>query len=436
MINLSNAGQVQLTALTIPDESVGEEPLVVPAVAPTYLVPSLRGKLLVEGTTHVCKGVWALSDDHHSLEGQTSEFEFKLVKPSPDNTRAFPVNGKYQGYFYLKQPPPLKSSLKIEDKDMNISFTEKENGEYAIDGEGSNKFGKFSLRGTLSADGSVQMYRIYVAKPIIVKRQGSGAATPTSARKRPLEAGTNTPSAAIAIDTSRTRKKSNLGDDHIVGDAFSPRSSEPVGSPRASRLSQHLLKCSEMLKEIVKQPQSVWFMEPVDPIKLNIPDYPLIVKEPMDFGTIRANLERNFYSGPEAFAEHVRLVFKNALTYNQLRDHPVHIAAREMSSKFEERYRLLLSQLGLNYEADAGVPSTKKSKGPRLSTSYAAPKSRQAYSHSPGPRSTDVFLPPPLDNSAHHLAEMQRRMEEMRNEIMKLRTEVKQNELRIGATNA
>jgi hypothetical protein len=29
------------------------------------------------------------------------------------------------------------------------------------------------------------------------------------------------------------------------------------------------------------------FLEPVDPIKLNIPDYLDIIKKPMDFGTIK-----------------------------------------------------------------------------------------------------------------------------------------------------
>jgi hypothetical protein len=450
-----------LTALQIPDDGPVDDtasttsaapPPQAPSMPPTYLVPSLRGKLAIEGTTHVCKGVWALSDDYHGKEGQTSDFEFRLVKPSPDNVRAFPMNGKYHGFFFLKQPPPLKSSLKIEDKDMTITFTQTVNGEYAVQGDGSNKFGKFTLTGTLKPDGTAQMYRMYVSKPVLPKRSGSisGPATPgTTVRKRPLEAESPRP---VPVDAARTRKRPNFGDE-MTPAAFSPRATSAselaaAATPRAPRLPPHLIKCNEILKEMLKQPQSVWFLEPVDPVKLNIPDYPLIVKHPMDLGTIKANLEGNVYSGPEGFAEHIRLVFKNALAYNQMRDHPVHIAAREMSSKFEEKYRLLLSQLGLNASSDAAVtPSSKKGapKTPRLSSggggggggvgNYGA-KNRAALSSVAGPRTTDVFLPPPLDSSAHHLAEMQRRMEEMHNEIMKLRTEVKQNELRIGASSS
>jgi hypothetical protein len=437
---------------TTKDESQPAVPPLAP-ITPTYLVPSLRGRLSIEGITHVCRGVWALSDDHHDQPGQTSDFEFRLVKPAPDNARAFPMNGKYHGFFMLKQPPPLKSSIKIEDKDMMINFAETTNGEFSIDGEGSNKFGKFSLRGTLFPDGRVQMYRVYLSKPVVPKRSLSGSGTPTATpRKRPLDVATAESPRPIIVagagapDSARTRKRTNVGDESSNGmvastpAAFSPRATvEVAATPRAPRLSQHLIKCGEMLKEMFKHPQSVWFLEPVDPVKLNIPDYPLIVKEPMDLGTIKSNLERNIYAGPEGFAEHVRLVFKNALTYNQMRDHPVHIAAREMSSRFEERYRLLLSQLGLSYTSEASVSAgPKKAKGPKLAStpsaasSSSSSKGRPAPANVTGPRSTDVFLPPPLDSSAHHLAEMQRRMEEMHNEIMKLRTEVKQNELRIG----
>jgi bromodomain-containing protein 3 len=40
--------------------------------------------------------------------------------------------------------------------------------------------------------------------------------------------------------------------------------------------------------------QHAWiFLEPVDPVKLNIPDYFDIVKEPMDLGTIKQKLATN-----------------------------------------------------------------------------------------------------------------------------------------------
>ena len=74
---------------------------------------------------------------------------------------------------------------------------------------------------------------------------------------------------------------------------------------------------------------SVCLLEPVDPIRLNIPDYVTLIPNPMDFATIASKL-RWRYAGP-ANSQRTRLVFKNAITYNQVRDNPVHMAAREWS---------------------------------------------------------------------------------------------------------
>jgi len=37
------------------------------------------------------------------------------------------------------------------------------------------------------------------------------------------------------------------------------------------------------------------FQTPVDAVKLNIPDYHTIIKNPMDFGTIKKRLDNNYY---------------------------------------------------------------------------------------------------------------------------------------------
>ena len=107
-------------------------------------------------------------------------------------------------------------------------------------------------------------------------------------------------------------------------------------------------------------PQAIWFSEPVDPIKMNVPDYPTLIKQPMDFGTVRMNLDKGVYDSPEALADHIRLTFRNAITYNQLRDNPVHIAAREMAGRFEEKYRMMLTQLSSgSYAAAEEVPENR-----------------------------------------------------------------------------
>ena len=94
-----------------------------------------------------------------------------------------------------------------------------------------------------------------------------------------------------------------------------------------------------MLEELAVRPVCQFFLEPVDPIKLNIPDYALVITNPMDISTVRANLAAGVYKAPQEFAEHMRLIWKNAMAYNAAKDNPVHIAARECSKIFEEKYR-------------------------------------------------------------------------------------------------
>lgn len=59
------------------------------------------------------------------------------------------------------------------------------------------------------------------------------------------------------------------------------------------------------------------FRDPVDPIALHIPDYPQVVKEPMDLTTIRNNLEDGNYKNPWEVLDNFRLMFTNAWLYNK-----------------------------------------------------------------------------------------------------------------------
>lgn len=43
-------------------------------------------------------------------------------------------------------------------------------------------------------------------------------------------------------------------------------------------------QCRALLKPFLAMPSAAPFLEPVDPVQLNIPDYPLVVTHPMDLG--------------------------------------------------------------------------------------------------------------------------------------------------------
>ena len=52
-------------------------------------------------------------------------------------------------------------------------------------------------------------------------------------------------------------------------------------------------------------------------MKLGIPDYFDIIKQPMDLGTIKQMMKNKEIQTREEFAEKVRLVFDNAILYNK-----------------------------------------------------------------------------------------------------------------------
>lgn len=228
----------------------------------------------------------------------------------------------------------------------------------------------------------------------------------------------------------RERKKSNVfSEEYLAGEEMAnpkpkgkggPGGGE--GNPRAQRLSAHLLKCGDLLRELNKLPTSVYFSKPVDPVALNIPDYPVLITTPMDFQTIGTKLQGNEYLSPLNFAEDVRLVFKNAITYNQLKDNPVHIAAREMSMRFEERYKALMQsmhskQAGSVSAAELAAFTARANRGgaqkPKTKSSTTRPQKAGG-----GVMRSGAAAP---DGSLIQMQEMQRKMLEMQRELSTLR---------------
>ena len=58
------------------------------------------------------------------------------------------------------------------------------------------------------------------------------------------------------------------------------------------------------------------FHKPVDPLELGIPDYFNIIKNPMDFSTIKKKLTNNLYTNFKQFTEDIALTFDNCYLYN------------------------------------------------------------------------------------------------------------------------
>ena len=70
-----------------------------------------------------------------------------------------------------------------------------------------------------------------------------------------------------------------------------------------------LRKCDTMMKGLMKRSQAVHFSKPVDWKKMGLHEYPRIVKQPMDLGTVQERLARHHYSRLEELALDCRLVW-------------------------------------------------------------------------------------------------------------------------------
>ncbi|TVU33286.1 hypothetical protein EJB05_25079 [Eragrostis curvula] len=104
------------------------------------------------------------------------------------------------------------------------------------------------------------------------------------------------------------------------------------------RLFSHAFKKSSALLSRLMKHRFAWvFNKPVDPVTLGLHDYFLIIKHPMDLGTVRGRLSHGQYRNPKEFAADVRLTFHNAMTYNP-KGQDVHFMAEQLLGIFEAQW--------------------------------------------------------------------------------------------------
>lgn len=103
-------------------------------------------------------------------------------------------------------------------------------------------------------------------------------------------------------------------------------------------ISELIKKCTKLLSQVQKHQYAGPFLKPVDYVALNIPDYPLIVKEPMDLSKVEKKLRSGAYINPMQFASDVRKIWSNAILYNP-KISPIYNMTVSISDFFEEIYK-------------------------------------------------------------------------------------------------
>ena len=103
-------------------------------------------------------------------------------------------------------------------------------------------------------------------------------------------------------------------------------------------------QCVALLRRVKGKGEHVHhFLIPVDHVALGLPDYPKVIKRPMDLGTIQRRLDAHRYQHPSEFVDDMRLVWSNAVAYNKPAS-PVHAAALHLREIFERSLFEVLGQ--------------------------------------------------------------------------------------------
>jgi hypothetical protein len=370
--------------------------------APKVVAAVLRGKHSCLDTEIKWEGQWGSNAEAHSTPGQTSTFSYTCTDGAGRGTTAalegttIAVSGSYSGYFMMAQAPPAPP-LKVAEKDLRLTFTpDGSTTKLTVFGKGTNDYGPYELDGTYDmASGVIDVTKGYVQKKMKIAKvpkvpKAAGVATPSMPRQSSRPPKPKTPGSAHLESGDLVPHSGGLTADETMMANLTPRNRSERKRKTPIHLkeddnngsvvsSQHMQRCEAILKEVANGQFAGPFMQPVQYDKLGIPDYPNIVKHPMDLGTVQVNLQNGKYHTPDEYAADVRLTFKNAMIYNNAQ-HAVHKWAKALTQQFERKYSQMMQTLGAPakfvQKSDDGfsgkTPKTGKGakggKGPRGAT--------------------------------------------------------------------
>ncbi|KAE8718193.1 Transcription factor GTE8 [Hibiscus syriacus] len=130
-----------------------------------------------------------------------------------------------------------------------------------------------------------------------------------------------------------------------LNQSFSGKSESAKHASAVNTSNIMLMKqCEGLLKRLMGHQYGWVFNQPVDIVKLNIPDYFNVIKHPMDLGTVKKKIALGAYGSPFEFHDDVKLTFSNAMTYNPP-GNDVHIMADTLNMFFEVRWKNIEKKL-------------------------------------------------------------------------------------------
>ncbi|XP_032903619.1 bromodomain-containing protein 2-like isoform X3 [Amblyraja radiata] len=139
----------------------------------------------------------------------------------------------------------------------------------------------------------------------------------------------------------------------------SPPPPEVSNPKKPSRMTNQVQYMQKVLMKALWKHQFAWpFYQPVDAMKLGLPDYHKIIKQPMDMGTIKKRLENNYYWSASECMQDFNTMFTNCYIYNKPTDDIV-----LMAQTLEKLFLQKVAQMPQEEVELAPAPKAKHSKG-------------------------------------------------------------------------
>ncbi|XP_029185046.2 bromodomain-containing protein 3-like isoform X2 [Acropora millepora] len=191
------------------------------------------------------------------------------------------------------------------------------------------------------------------------------------------------------------------------GMAQTQSTSQEPKSIRTTNQLQYLSKT--IMKAMWRHPYSWPFHDPVDAVKLNLPDYYTIIKKPMDMSQIKKKLENHEYTCSQECIDDFRLIFNNCITYNKPGEDVV-LMCQTMEKVFNQKLATMPPEeyemiLGPKKKAETGGSAAKRAKrggsAVKLEQTTVAPDSTPmmslSYPTPPVAVTATTALPTPVD---------------------------------------
>ncbi|XP_005161205.1 bromodomain-containing protein 3a isoform X2 [Danio rerio] len=123
--------------------------------------------------------------------------------------------------------------------------------------------------------------------------------------------------------------------------AANPPPPEVINPTKPGRKTNQLQYMQNVVVKTLWKHQFAWpFYQPVDAVKLGLPDYHKIIKNPMDMGTIKKRLESVYYYSASECMQDFNTMFTNCYIYNKPTDDIV-LMAQALEKIFLQKVALM-----------------------------------------------------------------------------------------------